>query len=314
MTQISVIIPIYNEEKNITPLVKKISEALINFSYEIIFINDGSDDNSFEEISKHISHQIKLINFTRNFGQTPALRAGIDHAQGKYIVTMDGDLQNDPFDIPNMLEALLSNQADMVCGIRQKRQDHLILRTVPSSVANFIISAFSRVKVSDLGCALKVFTAKLAKELELYGEMHRFISLLASFKGAKVIKVPVNHYPRLQGKSKYGLSRIPKVISDFLLILFLQKYAQKPMHFFGGIAVYGIGFGLMGLVALLVSKMLCYQIYSNLIIHTVILLFISSLHFIALGFIGELLVRVYFSSPNKRPYEIDNKQTEEDIS
>ena len=205
---LSVVIPVFNEKDNIDPMIGAITEALGSMSYEIIFVDDGSNDGTAEAIKKSkAEHTIKLVRFSRNYGQTSAMAAGIDAASGTYIATLDGDLQNDPSDIPMMLEKLEKEKLDIVAGIRAKRKDNVYLRKIPSKIANWLIRKMSNVNITDYGCTLKVFKADIAKNLDLYGELHRFIPILGSIEGAKIAEIPVKHHPRRFGEAKYGLSR-----------------------------------------------------------------------------------------------------------
>ena len=225
----SIVIPLYNEEQNIRPLVLAIDEAMQRHCFEILLINDGSTDYTAAEI-KQLSHpKIKLIEFQRNQGQSLALAAGIEMAQGDYIVTMDGDLQNDPRDIPWMLNKTKVEHWDMVTGIRHQRKDPF-LKTMPSKVANYIIRKATNLKLRDQGCGLKVFTKTTAKKLHLYAEMHRYIPLLVHYNGGRIAQVPVRHNQRLFGTSKYGLERIFKVISDLLVLMYRQRLSIKSRN------------------------------------------------------------------------------------
>ena len=236
--KISVVVSVFNEEENIIPQIEIISEALKEIDYEIIYVDDGSTDKTLEILQSVKHPNLISIEFKKNYGQSLALLAGIDHANGEYIATMDGDLQNDPHDLKKMLEIIESGKWDMVAGNRANRKDGFILRKIPSKIANYIIRNAADVQIKDYGCALKLMKQDLAKDLGLYGELHRFIPVLASLEGAKITQIDVNHHPRKFGKSKYGLGRTIKVISDLLLMLFFKKYLQKPMHLFGNIGVF----------------------------------------------------------------------------
>ena len=231
--KLSVVVTVYNEEQNIKPLIGQISRALDGISYEIIYVDDGSTDNTLRELQSVHHPALKVIQLKKNYGQSLALMAGIDHAKGAYIATMDGDLQNDPSDIPMMLALAEKGAWDLVAGNRANRKDGFFLRKVPSKIANFIIRKTTKITLKDYGCALKVFKNDLAKELGLYGELHRFIPVLAYLEGASITQVDVKHNPRKHGASKYGLNRTFKVFSDLLLMLFFKRYMQKPKHLFG---------------------------------------------------------------------------------
>ena len=235
--QLSVVITIYNEEENIKPLLESTYTALSEIDYEVILIEDGSTDSTVNEVEKYANVRTKLIIFNRNFGQTTALAAGINMASGTYIATMDGDLQNDPSDIPEMLSKAISEKWDVVAGRRTNRQDGLVLRKIPSKIANWVIRNTTKVYLHDYGCTLRVYKAEIAQNMGLYGELHRFIPVLAKQQGAKMTEVDVKHHPRIHGTTKYGLSRTFKVMADLILMLFFQKFLQRPMHLFGGLGL-----------------------------------------------------------------------------
>jgi len=304
MEKISVVVTVYNEEDNISPLVKQISAALKDFDYEIVYVDDGSTDNTVANI-KALNHpNIKLVEFQKNFGQCPALKAGIDYADGDFIVTMDGDLQNDPTDIPMMVEMAKKGDYDLVAGIRQKRQDGFILRKLPSKIANWIIRRTTKVDIKDNGCALKVFRADLAKSIPLYGEFHRFISILAHFEGAKIAQVNVKHHARTFGESKYGINRTFKVMSDVILMLFFRKYMQKPMHFFGTTGILTSFAGGAILFYMLILKIMGQDIWGRPLLLLGVLLFIMGFQIVTIGIILEYQMRTYFESQNKKPYKV----------
>ena len=229
---ISIVIPIYNEEDNIEKLSESIIEAMLNINYEVLFINDGSTDNSAHTIEKiiKIHANFKLINLRRNYGQTAAMQAGFDNAQGEVVIPMDGDLQNDPKDIPKLIEKL-DEGYDVVSGWRKERLDKKFTRILPSKIANSLISKISGIHLHDYGCTLKAYRKEILNDIKLYGEMHRFIPIYASWEGARVTEIPVMHHARNAGVTKYGLSRIPKVILDLLVIRFFDKSLDRPIHF-----------------------------------------------------------------------------------
>ena len=236
--KISVVVSVFNEEENIKPQIDQIVAALEGVvSYEIIYVDDGSSDGTVEELHAYTCEHLRVIELRKNYGQSLALMAGIDHASGEFIATMDGDLQNDASDIPMLLELAEKGDWDMVAGNRANRKDGMFLRKIPSRIANYIIRNTAGVNLKDYGCALKVFKSELAKDLGLYGELHRFIPVLAHLEGARITQVDVKHHPRKFGTSKYGLNRTFKVVSDLLLMLFFKKYMQKPMHLFGNLGV-----------------------------------------------------------------------------
>lgn len=302
--KISVVVTVYNEEENIKPLVEQITEALKAYDYEIVYVDDGSTDNTITELKKLNHDRLKIVEFKKNYGQSLALMAGIDQANGEYIATMDGDLQNDPSDIPMMLQVLEEGDFDMVAGNRANRQDGMFLRKIPSKIANYIIRTAGGVKLKDYGCALKVFRADLAKDLGLYGELHRFIPLLAHLEGGRITQVDVKHHARKFGKSKYGLNRTFKVVSDLLLMLFFKRYMQKPMHLFGNTGIFMIGLGVLINLYLLIVKLLGNDIWGRPLLILGMLLLFLGVQFITIGIVVEIQMRTYFESQQKRPYKI----------
>lgn len=302
--KLSVIICVYNEEENIKPLNKWINEALTGIDYEIVYVDDGSTDSTLAQIKDLKDEKVILVELRKNFGQSSALYAGIEQAKGEFIVTMDGDLQNDPTDIPMMLEKAEKEEWDLIAGIRKNRQDGVFLRKIPSKIANSIIRSSTGVKIKDYGCTLKIFKSDLAKNIALYGELHRFIPVLASLEGARITQIDVKHHAREFGKSKYGINRTFKVVSDLLLMLFFKKYMQKPMHLFGGI---GLIFTLIGLMIngyFLVLKLMGNDIWGKPMLLLGILLMIAGIQLITVGIIADVLMRTYYESQNKRPYNI----------
>lgn len=234
MKKLSLVICVYNEEPNIKPLSEQIQKALSGIDYEAIFVDDGSTDGTNSEILKINNDRFLLVELKRNYGQSSALQAGIDQADGEFVALIDGDLQNDPADIPKMLKMMESEGWDMVAGIRANRKDGMFLRKIPSKIANYMIRKSTGTHMKDLGCTLKIFTRETIKSIHIYGELHRFIPVLITLEGAtRFTQVNVNHRPRKFGTSKYNLSRTTKVLSDLLLMLFFKKYLQRPMHFFG---------------------------------------------------------------------------------
>ena len=304
MKKLSVVIPVMNEEDNIKPLLDEIRKSLRDIDYEVIFVDDGSTDKTVEKIKEYADERVKLLIFSRNFGQTTAMAAGIDAAEGELIAMLDGDLQNDPSDIPMMIEKLEKEGWDVVAGRRANRQDGFLLRKVPSKIANWLIRKLTGVYISDYGCTLKVFKSEVAKNLSLYGELHRFIPVLASLYGAKMTEVDVKHHPRIYGKSKYGIGRTFKVISDLMLMLFFQKYATKPMHLFGGIGFFILFLGSIIEFYLLILKILGHSIGERPLFMVGILFIIAGIQLITTGFLAELLMRTYYESQNKKPYLI----------
>jgi glycosyltransferase involved in cell wall biosynthesis len=301
---ISLVIPVMNEEDNISPLLESIENSLSEWSLEIILIDDGSTDQTVDRIRKMGHEQVKAVVLNKNYGQTTAMAAGIDQAKGKYIITLDGDLQNDPSDIPAMIQKLEEESMDVVAGIRAKRKDGALLRKLPSRMANALIRKLTGVYLHDYGCTLKVFKQDVAKNLGLYGELHRFIPVLAQLQGARLTEMPVKHHPRKHGKSKYGLGRTFRVMSDLLLMVFFQKYLQRPMHLFGtfGLMTFLLGSGINAY--LLVVKMMGEDIWGRPLLILGITLLLGGIQLITIGIVAELIVRTYFESQNKKTYRI----------
>ena len=307
MKQLSLIICVYNEELNIKPLTEQIKAALPDFDYEAIFVDDGSSDRTREEIRAINDDRFVLVELKRNYGQSSALQAGIDHAAGEHVVLLDGDLQNDPADIPMMLEMCKEGQWDMVAGVRANRKDGAFLRKIPSKIANYIIRESTGTQMRDLGCTLKVFTNEAIKDIHIYGELHRFIPVLLAFEGStRLTQVDVNHRAREFGKSKYNLSRTTRVFSDLLLMLFFKKYMQRPMHFFGGLGIITLGVGFLINAYLLVLKVLGQNIWGKPLLILGLLLVVAGIQFITIGIVAEMQMRTYFESQQKTPYRIKN--------
>lgn len=302
---LSIVIPLYNEEENIEELHKKLSETLsqLLISYEIIYVDDGSRDNTLrllEEIQKKDPHVV-VLSFRRNFGQTAAFAAGFDFARGDVVITMDGDLQNDPADIPKLMEAI--KDADIVSGWRKKRKDPFLSRRLPSIVANWLIGKVTGVRIHDYGCSLKAYKREVVKNLKLYGEMHRFIPALASWYGVKIKEIEVTHHPRYKGKSKYGIGRTIKVLLDLVTVKFLHSFSTKPIQFFGPI---GVLFMILGVI--IVGYLVFLKLFNGISIGGRPLLLggffsvLIGLNFIGMGLLGEMIVRVYHETQKKPIY------------
>lgn len=307
--KLSIIICVYNEESNIKPLNKWINESIHDIDYEIIYVDDGSTDRTRQEIIALKDPRVILVEFRKNYGQSSALYAGIEQARGEYLVTMDGDLQNDPSDVPMMLKLAEEEGWDLVAGIRKNRQDGMFLRKVPSQIANAIIRKSTGVHIKDYGCTLKVFKSDLAKNIGLYGELHRFIPVLASLEGATITQVDVKHHAREFGKSKYGINRTFKVISDLLLMIFFKKYMSKPMHLFGGLGVLLFIFGTAINIYFLALKVMGHDIWGKPLLLLGIVLLLAGIQLITIGIMSELLMRTYYESQQKRPYKIRKVHT-----
>jgi len=298
------VITLLNEEDNVAPLLESIYRELHAFDYELILVDDGSTDATVERIRALANTRTKLVVLNRNYGQTPAMAAGIEHASGQYIVTLDGDLQNDPADIPMMLEKLKNEKWDVVAGFRQNRQDKALVRKFPSKIANYLIRQLTGVHIRDYGCTLKVFKSQIAKNLGLYGELHRFIPILAVLQGGKITDVPVKHHARIHGQSKYGLGRTLKVMSDLLLMVFFQKYFRRPIHLFGPLGFVTLFAGIVINLYLLVVKIMGHDIWGRPLLLLGFLLVLAGIQFLTFGLIAELMMRTYYESQNKKTYVV----------
>jgi glycosyltransferase involved in cell wall biosynthesis len=305
MKKLSLVICVFNEEPNIKPLSEQIQQALKNIDFEAIFVDDGSTDNTRSEILKINDDRFILVELKRNYGQSSALQAGIDQAEGDFVALIDGDLQNDPADIPAMLKMMETENWDMVAGVRNKRKDGMFLRKVPSKIANYMIRRSTGTKMKDLGCTLKIFTKETIKSIHIYGELHRFIPVLITLEGAtRITQIDVNHRPRKFGTSKYSLSRTTKVISDLFLMLFIKKYLQRPMHFFGGLGIITFGIGALINLYMFILKILGHDIWGKPLLLLGILLVMGGIQFVTTGIIAELQMRTYFESQQKKPYRV----------
>ncbi len=305
---LSVVVPLYNEEDNVSLLTEKIHESLKGYTYEIVYVDDFSTDNTRSVVNDLADPKVHLICLKKNYGQSLALAAGLDYASGEYIITMDGDLQNDPGDIPKMLPFVLDGSYDVVTGIRQKRKDSLV-KKIPSKIANFLVRRVTKLDIKDNGCALKVFTKTIAKDLNLYGEMHRFITLLAHLEGAQIKQVPVRHHARHAGVSKYGLERVFKVIADMMLLLFIRKYFQRPIHLFGIFGVLLILLGIAINMYLLIVKFGFGQdIGTRPLLIFGMMFILGGIQLFTIGIVMELLIRTYYESQSKRPYRVKKVQ------
>jgi len=305
MKKLSLVICVFNEAPNIKPLAEQIIKSLDGLDFEAIFVNDGSTDDTQSEILKIRDNRFILVELKRNYGQSSALQAGIDQAEGEYVALIDGDLQNDPADIPGMLRMIEAGEWDMVAGVRANRKDGMFLRKIPSKIANYIIRKSTGTKMKDLGCTLKIFTRETIKSIHIYGELHRFIPVLIALEGAtRFTQVDVNHRPRKYGSSKYNLSRTTKVLSDLFLMFFFKQYMQRPMHFFSGIGIITLLLGIIINIYLLLLKILGHDIWGKPLLLLGILLVLGGIQFITTGIIAELLMRTYFESQRKKPYRI----------
>jgi glycosyltransferase involved in cell wall biosynthesis len=306
--ELSIIVPVFNEEESVVPLCNQLIATLsgLGKSFELIFINDGSTDGSFAVLCglAKTDSRVKVINLRRNFGQTAAMSAGFDHASGKIIIPMDADLQNDPADIPLLLDKLAEGY-DVVSGWRKDRQDKDVIRIYSSQLANWLIGRFTGVKLHDSGCSLKAYRAEILKGTRLYGEMHRFIPALANLMGARICEVRVAHHARKFGKSKYGFKRILKVLLDLTTVKFLADFSTKPLYMFGG-----IGATLFLLATLAGAETIWERCVYHTFVHNnpfiLVAVFLGTLgvNFIVMGLLAELIVRTYHESQNKPIYHV----------
>lgn len=318
MQTLSVVIPLKDEIDNLQPLhdcLKRALDPLLGApgpaglaDYEIVLVDDGSTDGSFEVLKQLAGRdrRVKVVLLRRNFGQTPALRAGIDASSGDVIATMDGDLQNDPADLPMMLERLAEGH-DAVFGLRKNRQDKLFVRKLPSFAGNWLIRAVTGVTVKDMGCTLRVMRRDLAEALPLYGEMHRFVPVLAKMHGAKVAQVDVNHRPRTAGQTKYNLTRTVRVLLDLITVKFLHSYVTRPMHALGVPGLAAMGLGVVSLLATIWMKHGSSDrvlMTGNPLLLLSVMLELIGVQFISMGLLGELLARTYFESQGKSAYVV----------
>jgi len=304
MRELSVVITVRDEQDNIKPLFESVRSALNNIDYEVVLVDDGSSDKTKQQVLEHADDRTILVELRKNYGQSTAMTAGIDYSRGKYVALLDGDLQNDPSDIPAMLELLKKEDWDVVAGNRKNRKDGFFLRKIPSKIANALIRRMTGVYIRDYGCTLKVFRREIAEELGLYGELHRFIPVLAKLQGAKITQVDVKHHPRIHGKSKYGINRTFKVMSDLVLMVFMRKYMQKPMHLFGTIGFISFGIGLLINLYLLVWKLMGHDIWNRPILILGLILLLGGIQFITIGIIADINVRTYYESQNKKTYNV----------
>ncbi len=304
MPKLSLVVAVYNEEDNVIPLAAQVAGALEGFDYELIFVDDGSKDRTVERVISLNDPRVILLKFKKNYGQSAALSAGITHAGGDYVITLDGDMQNDPADIPMMVKTAEEGGWDLVAGVRKNRKDDFFIRKIPSRIANRIIRKTTGVMMKDNGCALKVFRADIAKSISLYGELHRFIAVLAALEGATIAQVDVNHHPRIHGKSKYGLNRTFKVISDLILLLFFKRYLSRPMHFFGNWGLVILIPGVLINAYMLIIKLMGHDIWGRPLLILGVLLLVAGFQMITSGIIAELVMRTYYESQQKKPYRI----------
>jgi glycosyltransferase involved in cell wall biosynthesis len=306
----SIVVPFFNEQENIPPLYMKLTEVMdsVGEPYELVFIDDGSRDNTFKVLSEIYEHdrRVNLVRLRRNFGQTAALKAGFDYARGEVIVSMDGDLQHDPEEIPRFLEKI-EEGFDLVSGWRYQRHDHWLSRQIPSRVANWMMAKLSGVDLHDFGTTFKAYRREIIQEIQLYGELHRFIPALAATTGAQIAEIPIENLQRKNGKSNYGIGRTVRVFLDLMMVKFLLDYSTRPLQFFGLLGMAGSGLGL---------AIGCFLAFDKFYYHTAIMnehgplmllavaLFVSGIQFISMGLLGEISARTYYESQNKPIYAL----------
>ena len=306
----SIVVPFFNEQENIPPLYIKLTEVMdsIGEPYEMVFVDDGSRDNTFKVLSEIYEHdrRVNLVRLRRNFGQTPALKAGFDFARGEVIIAMDGDLQHDPEEIPRFLEKLEEGY-DLVSGWRYERKDHWLMRQIPSRTANWLMAKLSGVDLHDFGTTFKAYRREIIQEIQLYGELHRFIPALAATTGARIAEVPIVNLERKNGKSNYGIGRTVRVFLDLMIVKFLLDYSTRPLQFFGLLGIAGTGSGFL---------LSLYLLFKKLYFHTAVMtehgpllllavaLFVSGIQFISIGLLGEMMARTYYESQNKPIYAV----------
>lgn len=308
LPKLSVVVPIYNELESLPTLVDKVVASLKDFpiEYEIVLVDDGSSDGTTELMKKMALSQshLKAVILRRNYGQTPAMAAGFNYAMGDIIVTMDGDLQNDPADIPRVVEKLQEGY-DVVSGWRKDRKDDKLTRLLPSRIANWVIGKVTGVKLHDYGCSLKAYRAEIVRDMNLYGELHRFLPALAFIEGARIIEMPVLHHARKFGKSKYGLGRTFRVIMDLLTVFFMKKFLTRPMHVFGYLGIVSMIFGFcLGVYLTILKVFFNVQLADRPLLILSVLLLLTGIQLFCIGVLGELLMRTYHESQNKPIYRV----------
>jgi len=305
---VSIVVPFYNEAENVDDVyrsIKKVCES-ISVPYEIIFVDDGSRDKTYELIKELAKSDklLRVLKFQYNCGQTAAMQAGFDYACHELIIPMDGDMQNDPADIPRLIQKIEEGY-DVVSGWRKDRKDKTISRKIPSMLANKLISYMGKVPLHDYGCSLKAYRASVLKNVTLYGEMHRFIPIYSSWYGAKVTEIPVKHHPRTKGKSKYGISRTYKVILDLITIKFLGRYSTKPIYFFGKLGLTAFFFAFIGMVYMVYRQITDGQFIDSPAFLFTVMCVLLGVQFILMGLLAEIQIRTYHESQRKRQYEIE---------
>tara|TARA_Y100001968_G_scaffold306301_1_gene322991 strand:+ start:2302 stop:3267 length:966 start_codon:yes stop_codon:yes gene_type:complete len=314
---ISIIIPVYNESESIGLLINEITEVMTRnkFKYEVIVINDGSKDTTYD-VLKSLANNIKeliVINLRKNYGQTAAMAAGFDNATGRILISLDGDLQNDPNDIPNLIKGI-NDGYDLICGWRFDRKDKLINRRIPSKIANKIIGIVTGIYLHDYGCSLKAFKKEIIDDIKLYGELHRFIPVLADNEGAKIKEIKVNHRSRQYGSSKYGIDRTFRVLMDLLTVWFMNKFLTRPMYIFGFVGILSILSSLLISSYLIIIKIFGEDIGSRPLLIFALILGIAGIQLFSFGLLGELLMRTYHESQNRPIYRIREINNQKDMN
>jgi glycosyltransferase involved in cell wall biosynthesis len=306
----SIVVPFYNEQENIPPLYMKLTEVMdaIGEPYELVFVDDGSKDNTYKVLSEIYEHdrRVNVVRLRRNFGQTPALKAGFDFVRGEIVISMDGDLQHDPEEIPRFLEKIEEGY-DLVSGWRHQRKDHWLMRQLPSRTANWMMAKLSGIELHDFGTTFKAYRREIIQEIQLYGELHRFIPALASSMGAKITEVPIENLERKNGKSNYGIGRTIRVFLDLMIVKFLLDYSTRPLQFFGLLGMSGMGVGSLLAVFLAYEKLILRQpimTEHGPLMLLAVAVFISGVQFLSMGLIGELIARTYYESQNKPIYAL----------
>ena len=306
----SIVVPFYNEQENVSPLYMKLTEVMetLGEPYELVFVDDGSRDNTFKVLTDIYEHdrRVHLVRLRRNFGQTAGLKAGFDFAHGEIIISMDGDLQHDPEEIPRFVKKI-DEGYDLVSGWRHQRRDHWLMRQIPSRVANWMMAKLSGIELHDFGTTFKAYRREIIQEIQLYGELHRFIPALASSTGAKIAEVPIVNLERQSGKSNYGIGRTIRVFLDLIIVKFLLDYSTRPLQFFGLIGMSGAGLGFFVALFLVYEKL-----YHHVPIMTehgplmllAVALLVSGMQFISMGLLGEIVTRTYYESQNKPIYAL----------
>lgn len=312
VVNVSVVVPLYNEEENVGLLVERVSTVMAALekesgtTWELVAVDDGSRDSTAEKLAAlaKVHKQVKPVYFRRNYGQTAAMQAGFDFASGEVVVTIDGDLQNDPADIPALLAKMEETGADVVSGWRKHRKDHALWRNFPSRWANRLIRRMTGVHIHDYGCSLKVYRQEIVKELKLYGELHRFIPAIASQYGARVEEMEVSHQARQFGKSKYGIDRTVRVVLDLMQVVFFQKFLHRPLHAFGYAGIWSFGLGFLAAAYLTVLKLMGESIGGRPLLMLSVMLMIMGVQLLGMGLLGELLVRIYHEPKGRAIYTV----------